>query len=185
MSQRTWLLAGTSALTSNIAQAVGAMSDVETSIASFNQASLGTMSSDDLIVFRAGQIGELFASLKTLADKGTRNGGSSGRPSIQLNMSRMTATYNDQQSVPLTSREFQILSVIHANAPGTSSRDQIVASVWGSMHVTPKAFDVHLVSLRRKLKSLGIKIQYSAPCQYRIEVDAAAARGSDHLKATA
>src|SRR5690606_19064989 len=123
---------------------------------------------------------------KALADRTSKSGGGpSDRSDIQLNMSRMTVTHAGQDSGPLTSREFQILSVIHANSPGTSSRDQIVASVWGAMHVTPKAFDVHLVSLRRKLKPLGIKIQYSAPCQYRIETEAASGRENAPLKVSA
>ncbi|MFC1413927.1 response regulator transcription factor [Streptacidiphilus sp. N1-12] len=55
------------------------------------------------------------------------------------------------QEVPLTRREFDLLSFLAANADLVVSKRRILAEVWREPYVEDQTIDVHLSSLRRKL----------------------------------
>lgn len=186
MNQRAWILAGSSLVTSNLTHALASDMSIETSATTLAANAASAFQNNDLIVINARQLAALWPALEAIATSSSNVRTlptSSGQ--MQLNPSRMTASIGMRQSAPLTSREYQILSVLDSRFPEATTRDQIVSSVWGVMRVTAKAFDVHLVSLRRKLKAVGIKIQYSAPCQYSIEYQEAAASSPHPTKASA
>jgi DNA-binding response OmpR family regulator len=70
----------------------------------------------------------------------------------------------------LTSKEFQILSILHQAPDQTISRDQLCAAIWSEVQVTAKTFDVHLGNLRKKLSPLGMEIVLCAPGIYAIQL---------------
>lgn len=55
------------------------------------------------------------------------------------------------REVPLTRREFDLLSFLAANADLVVSKRRILAEVWREPYVEDQTIDVHLSSLRRKL----------------------------------
>ncbi|MHA6757739.1 response regulator transcription factor [Streptacidiphilus sp. PAMC 29251] len=55
------------------------------------------------------------------------------------------------QELPLTRREFDLLSFLAANADLVVSKRRILAEVWREPYVEDQTIDVHLSSLRRKL----------------------------------
>ncbi len=169
MNQRTWLFTDPSITTDKISQLLTSTSAIKTSPNQLMQSAAQAITDNDLVIFSVHKIADLWPALQTLVEQVSNSVEASTKSDVQLNMSRMTAAFNQQNSVRLTSREFQILSVIHANAPAATSRDQIIVAVWGDMDIAAKAFDVHLVSLRRKLKPIGIRILYSAPHQYTLK----------------
>jgi DNA-binding response OmpR family regulator len=55
------------------------------------------------------------------------------------------------REIPLTRREFDLLSFLAANADLVVSKRRILAEVWREPYVEDQTIDVHLSSLRRKL----------------------------------
>lgn len=89
-----------------------------------------------------------------------------------LDAATFVATHRGRRSKTLTSKEFQILSTLRS-APGMAmTRQQIQDSVWSDLHVGNKTFDVHLYNLRRKIDTLGIRIDFDPPHSYRITLSA-------------
>ena len=64
----------------------------------------------------------------------------------------------------LTLREFQVLSCLVQAHPKGMAPGLIRTSVWGNLKVVPKALDVHLFKIRRKLESIGWGIRYENEC---------------------
>ncbi len=171
MTNRTWLLANPSQISNELQHLLINTPNVQTSLHDFAQCAATLQDSDDLIIINARQLGEIVPQLRSAPAKKAHQQNNTN-PGLQLNPARMTASIGKQQTATLTSREFQILSVICEHAPDRASREQIVTTVWGQKPITVKAFDVHLVSLRRKLQALGIKIEHVAPCTYGISAPA-------------
>ena len=61
------------------------------------------------------------------------------------------AVHLQGREVPLTRREFDLLSFLAANADLVVSKRRILAEVWREPYVEDQTIDVHLSSLRRKL----------------------------------
>ena len=58
----------------------------------------------------------------------------------------------DQQPVPLTGMEFDLLRLLAEHAGTVVARDRIMAAVYGnSAHVTDRAIDAHVARLRKKI----------------------------------
>jgi two-component system, OmpR family, response regulator ResD len=57
----------------------------------------------------------------------------------------------DGQAIPLTRREFDLLSTFLEHPGRVYSREQLLEMVWGSPYVSSKTVDVHIAALRRKL----------------------------------
>ena len=74
------------------------------------------------------------------------------------------------QPVPLTLTEFRILHLL-ARYPGwVFTRNQIIAAAQGAdVSVTERSVDVHIVSLRRKLGSIGEAIETIRGVGYRLQ----------------
>ncbi|MBC7658257.1 MAG: response regulator transcription factor [Chitinophagaceae bacterium] len=63
-------------------------------------------------------------------------------------------------STTLTSKQFQILSMLHASYPVGITREDIQTSVWQNTKVNQKNLTVHLSLLRTKLKDVGLNINH-------------------------
>ena len=74
------------------------------------------------------------------------------------------------QPVPLTLTEFRVLHLL-ARRPGwVFTRNQIIAAAQGAdVSVTERAVDVHIVSLRRKLGTVGEAIETIRGVGYRLQ----------------
>lgn len=88
---------------------------------------------------------------------------------LAVDSTSLTVRRGGAQSEPLTSKEFQIISALCQAPQRAMSREDLIFAVWGGVTVTPKAFDVHLFNLRKKVKSLGVEIVYCSPNQYGLE----------------
>lgn len=86
------------------------------------------------------------------------------------------------KSIVLTSKEFQILAKLSNSFDQKNTRSEIVESVWGdSAQVSRGTLDVHINSLRKKLKKLSpgsesksgstIEIKFIPPDSFKIAVD--------------
>jgi DNA-binding response OmpR family regulator len=87
---------------------------------------------------------------------------------IELDPISFKITRMDQTSDKLTLKEFQILSLIHSCPAWKVKRAEIVNALWGNVTNTPKALDVHIFNLRRKMRNIGLQIKYEQPDQYSI-----------------
>ena len=74
------------------------------------------------------------------------------------------------QPVPLTLTEFRVLHLL-ARRPGwVFTRNQIIAAAQGAdVSVTERSVDVHIVSLRRKLSTIGEAIETIRGVGYRLQ----------------
>lgn len=69
----------------------------------------------------------------------------------------------------LTQTEFKLLSLFAKNPGKAFSRPEILKSVWGqSIAVSDRVIDVHLCSLRKKIKGARVMIQSIAGTGYRL-----------------
>lgn len=57
-----------------------------------------------------------------------------------------------EEIIPLTSKEFDILSLLFLNKDKVLSRDEIFMKIWGQAAFESRTIDMHIKSLRKKLK---------------------------------
>jgi two-component system alkaline phosphatase synthesis response regulator PhoP len=70
---------------------------------------------------------------------------------VELHRSERVALANEQE-VKLTSKEFDLLTVLIENAGLVLSRDKLLDEVWGMTYPgDTRTVDVHIAQLRRKL----------------------------------
>ena len=97
---------------------------------------------------------ELIARIEALARRGN-NDAAPRLGSIQLD-SRRRALVRGDRSVPLTQREFQLLSELAARQGEVVTRSQLLRAVWGSeLDANANVVDVYVGYLRSKLERLG------------------------------
>lgn len=78
--------------------------------------------------------------------------------------------YAGEREVPLTFKEYELLSYLMTNAGIVLTRDQILDKVWGySFDVETRTVDVHVRTLRQKLGSSGSLIQTVRGVGYTID----------------
>lgn len=119
--------------------------------------------------------------------KGVRYGGQK-RDEIDVNLeqrkiqqfgkirldSRSRSFYIDSTSIPLTPREFALLSYLVENAGTACSRHEILDAVWGITFDTgTNMVDVYMYFLRKKLDAYGLKgmIETVRSLGYRLSLD--------------
>jgi two-component system alkaline phosphatase synthesis response regulator PhoP len=74
------------------------------------------------------------------------------------------------QPVPLTLTEFRVLHLLARHSGWVFTRNQIIAAAQGAdVSVTERAVDVHIVSLRRKLGTIGEAIETIRGVGYRLQ----------------
>lgn len=74
----------------------------------------------------------------------------------------------DRQSAPLTSKEFQLMSLFLDAPDNRLLRTDIVQKLWNGVRVSSKTLDVHLFNLRKKTEVVGLKINFIAPLAYEV-----------------
>lgn len=87
-------------------------------------------------------------------------------PTIELDSASLTVKANSEISQSLTSKEFQIITIVYGGAGHSISKSEIIAMIWGDSKKETKALDVHLANLRKKISPLGIDIRYRHPGKY-------------------
>lgn len=73
---------------------------------------------------------------------------------------------NGKASVSLTTKEFQIISLIYNSKNLTVNRTDLMNKIWNKSDSGSKTLDVHLHNLRRKIQPLGLKIVHRHPYEY-------------------
>lgn len=68
--------------------------------------------------------------------------------------------FNEWLSLDLTLIEQKLLAVLLLSPDQTIHREDLFSRVWGLSHVHFKTLDVHLFNLRKKMRPLGVVIQY-------------------------
>lgn len=89
--------------------------------------------------------------------------------SLSLNATALTVGWESGQKVALTPREHQIFSLIFHAAGHSATRPAIFSNVWSAVKVCQKVLDVHVSKLRKKLKPLGLEVNFVRPNNYRLE----------------
>lgn len=102
----------------------------------------------------------------TKVDRALTLAGDKTVPTIELDNSALTVKANNVISQSLTSKEFQIVTMVYSGAGHSISKDEIMAVIWGDSKKETKALDVHLANLRKKISPLGIDIRYRHPGKY-------------------
>lgn len=88
-----------------------------------------------------------------------------------LDPGTLTLKRGEKAFTHLTAKEVQLFCLLNRSKGMKVTRAQIQHEVWGDLHVTGKALDVHLFNLRRKLARLGISIKYTAEDGYSLSCD--------------
>ena len=73
---------------------------------------------------------------------------------------------NGKTSVSLTTKEFQIISLLFNSKGLTVNRTELMSKIWNKTDTGSKTLDVHLHNLRRKIMPLGLKIVHRHPYEY-------------------
>lgn len=69
---------------------------------------------------------------------------------LQMDIKRIKATVNDQE-VPLTKKEFEILKLLLENRGNVFSREEILGRIWkDEVYVLDRTIDVNITRLRKK-----------------------------------
>ena len=92
---------------------------------------------------------------------------------VTIDFSKYLVTQKGKQ-VDLTTKEFELLKAL-INARGrVVSRDTLLENVWGydySLEITTRTVDVHILYLRKKLKSIADRIITIKNVGYRLELE--------------
>lgn len=88
---------------------------------------------------------------------------------IDLSINRVTIDGNE---VPLTKKEFEILSLLTRTSPNVLTREEILNSVWGvNEFVLDRTVDVHITRLRKKLGDYGTIIVNRSGFGYYLNIN--------------
>ncbi|MBB3041256.1 MULTISPECIES: response regulator transcription factor [Nocardioides] len=103
-------------------------------------------------------LAELQARVRALLRRtSSANGSDAGDPDglrIDIDARRV---YAGTEEVPLTGKEFEVLSILAANRDKVVSRGQLMADVWDeNWYGSTKTLDVTIGRLRQKLESVGV-----------------------------
>jgi two-component system phosphate regulon response regulator PhoB len=92
----------------------------------------------------------------------------------------------DDRSVPLTPREFDILSTLMHSAGRVLSRRQILEEVWGTgSGETPRVVDTHVKWIRRKLGPAGSYLETLRGVGYRFSDEGSLPAAPSHVSSSA
>jgi DNA-binding response OmpR family regulator len=105
-------------------------------------------------------LAELQARVRALLRRTSSGGGQSADPArpdglrIDVDARRV---YAGSEEVPLTGKEFEVLSILAANRDKVVSRGRLMADVWDeNWYGSTKTLDVTIGRLRQKLESVGV-----------------------------
>jgi DNA-binding response OmpR family regulator len=105
-------------------------------------------------------LAELQARVRALLRRtaSTTVGGGQAEPSDGLRIDvEAHRVYAGTEEVPLTGKEFEVLSILAANRDKVVHRDRLMADVWDeNWYGSTKTLDVTIGRLRQKLESVGV-----------------------------
>lgn len=78
---------------------------------------------------------------------------------------------NGKLAVSLTTKEFQIMSLLYDSKNLTVNRSELMTKIWNKTDNESKTLDVHLHNLRRKIQTIGLKIVHRHPYEYFLASD--------------
>ena len=94
-----------------------------------------------------------------------------GYKSLVLNMPKKKVSIDDEE-VPLTKKEFEILSLLLQNKGRVFSREDILSKVWSDeVYVLDRTIDVNITRLRKKIGAYGKCIVTRLGYGYCFEAD--------------
>ncbi len=96
---------------------------------------------------------------------------------IVLHSLRLRVEDAQGRSQQLTSKEYQILTILHQSA-GFVSRDLLQRRIWGDVSVAAKTLDVHIFNLRKKLAALNLRVNYHSDQGFHLEAVTTRSDGS-------
>jgi DNA-binding response OmpR family regulator len=86
---------------------------------------------------------------------------------LQINLQSKEVKIDDE-IIPLTKTEFEILSLLAQNPTRVYSRQNIISQVWrDTIYITERTVDVHITRLRKKLGAKGSLISSRAGFGYK------------------
>lgn len=88
---------------------------------------------------------------------------------IEMNIQEYKVTI-DSQEIKLTNKEFELLRMFLSNPKAVFTRDIIFDKIWGSNYIgDTRTLDMHIKTLRQKLKHYGNNIKTVRNVGYRLE----------------
>ncbi len=87
-------------------------------------------------------------------------------PDVRLDATSFRLIRGSRQSEPLTSREFQIITLFKQAPERTLPKEDLYRKIWNETQVINKTLDVHIFNLRKKIQPLGVEIRFSQPNLY-------------------
>lgn len=82
----------------------------------------------------------------------------------------MRQAYRDNESLALTSYEFQLLRFLVERASRVFTRQELLMRVWGYRHAgSGRNVDTHILNLRKKLAHLGDRLQAVIGVGYKLQ----------------
>ena len=88
---------------------------------------------------------------------------------FQINPVTLNVTLFDKSSPPLTSKEFQMMSLFQGAKDNVLDRNEIITAIWKEVRVSAKTLDVHLFNLRKKLEVADLEINFLPPNRYQLK----------------
>ena len=105
-------------------------------------------------------LAELQARVRALLRRTSSTGGQAAESARQDGLRidvDARRVYADSEEVPLTGKEFEVLSILAANRDKVVSRGRLMADVWDeNWYGSTKTLDVTIGRLRQKLESVGV-----------------------------
>ena len=75
----------------------------------------------------------------------------------------------DDEEIELTYKEYEVLKLLIINKGIVLTRDKIMESIWGyDFEQGNRTVDVHIQSLRKKIKSAGVHIKTIRNVGYKV-----------------
>lgn len=134
---------------------------------------------DDYMV-RPVRMAELQARVGALARRASRRRPDAGAESFVLDPAARRVWIHGVE-IDLTKKEFDLLSVLHANRGRVMLRDRLVDELWESgWYRSPKALDILVSSLRRKIAAAANSSEFIQTVRgvgYRLELEVPSADG--------
>jgi DNA-binding response OmpR family regulator len=115
---------------------------------------------------------ELVARVERSLIKGTQNKTifHYGELGIDLDLQEVT-NIKSKETIPLSALEFKLLVYFIKQGNQVLSREMIIKNVWkGTENIVDRVVDVHLSSLRKKLKETNIEINSKYGAGYQISI---------------
>ncbi|EEU13134.1 response regulator transcription factor [Anaerococcus vaginalis] len=130
---------------------------------------LGLESGADDYITKPFSILELISRIKAVLRRSEKKDGEHlSYKNIRVNIKKRTAKI-DGEKIDLTYKEFEMLLLFLSNIGNVITREDFLLKIWGyDYEGETRTVDVHIASLRNKLKSAGIHIKTVRNLGYKL-----------------